>query len=126
MVRQKSSISERMVHLVLSISIMDWLFGILLMIMGGREINLFKRFKGKVSNNLEYLILKDNDIIDISSDLNDLANNIFMISEKYNINKIVYIQKIPKNMNSGYLYKLLSKGEIRELDKYIDKTKIFS
>ena len=96
------------------------------MIMGGGEINLFKRFSNKDCDNLEYLILKDNDIIDISSDLNDLANNIFMISEKYNINNIVYIQKIPKNMNSGYLYKLLSKGEIRELDKYIDKTKIFS
>jgi hypothetical protein len=105
---------------------MDWLSSVFLMIMSGGEINLFKRFSNKDCDNLEYLILKDNDIIDISSDLNDLANNIFMISEKYNINKIVYIQKIPKNMNSGYLYKPLSNGETRELDKYIDKTKIFS
>ena len=126
MVRQKSSISERMVHLVLSISIMDWLFGILLMIMGGREINLFKRFKGKVSNNLEYLILKDNDIIDISSDLNCLVKNIFNISKKYDINKIVYTQKIPEGMNGGYFYRCLSRDETREIDKYIDKTKIFS
>ena len=96
------------------------------MIMGEGEINLFKRLKNKESNNLEYLILKDNDVIDISSDLNDLVKNIYKISKKYKINKIVYIQKIPKNMNSGYLYKPLSKGETRELDKYIDKTKIFS
>ena len=126
MVRQKSSISERMVHLVLSISIMDWLFGILLMIMGGREINLFKRFKGKVSNNLEYLILKDNDIIDISSDLNCLVKNIFNISKKYDINKIVYTQKIPEEMNGGCSYGCLSRDETKEIDKYIDKTKIFS
>ena len=96
------------------------------MIMSDGEINLFKRFNRKDCDNLEYLILKDNDIIDISSDLYNLVKNISKISKKYKINKIVYIQKIPKNMNSGYLYKPLSKGETRELDKYIDKTKIFS
>ena len=105
---------------------MDWLSSVFLMIMSGGEINLFKRFKGKESNNLEYLILKDNDIIDISSDLNNLVRNIYNISKKYGINKIVYTQKIPEGMNSGYFYKPLSKDETKELDRYIDKIKIFS
>tara|TARA_B100001971_G_C17768473_1_gene323748 strand:+ start:200 stop:490 length:291 start_codon:yes stop_codon:yes gene_type:complete len=96
------------------------------MIMSGGEINLFKRFSNKDCDNLEYLILKDNDIIDISSDLNCLVKNIFNISKKYDINKIVYTQKIPEGMNGGYFYRCLSRDETREIDKYIDKTKIFS
>ena len=112
--------------MVSNLSFMDWLPCVLLMIMGVEEINLFKRFKGKDSDNLEYLILKDNDIIDISSDLNELVRNISEISKKYGINKIVYTQKIPEGMNSGYLYGRLSKEETREIDGYIDKTKIFS
>ena len=96
------------------------------MIMGKGEINLFKRFKGKESNNLEYLILKDNDIIDISSDLYNLVKNISKISKKYSVNKIIYNQNIPEKINGEYLYKPLGRDEIKELDKYIDKTKIFS
>tara|TARA_B100002003_G_scaffold160789_1_gene149303 strand:- start:110 stop:448 length:339 start_codon:yes stop_codon:yes gene_type:complete len=112
--------------MVFNISLMDWLSGIFLMIMGEGEINLFKRLKNKESNNLEYLILKDNDIINISSDLNDLVKNISNISKKYGINKIVYTQKIPEEINGGCSYGCLSRDETKEIDKYIDKTKIFS
>jgi len=105
---------------------MDWLSSIFLMIMGGGEINIFKRFKNKEFDNLEYLILKDNNISCISSDLNNLVKSISKISKEDSINKIVYNQKIPEGMNSGYFYGCLSIDETREIDKYIDKTKIFS
>ena len=96
------------------------------------SLNETKPYQHDINDALVKMILttiqfaKDNNIIDISSDLNGLVKNIFNISKKYGINKIVYTQKIPEGMNGGYFYRCLSRDETREIDKYIDKTKIFS
>ena len=91
-----------------------------------REISLFKRIKNKENENLEYLILKDDKIIGVYSDLNVLANNINKISKKYEINKIMYNQYIPNKTNSGDIYIRLSREETKKLDKYLDNIDIFS
>ena len=91
-----------------------------------REINLFKRFKNKNNIDLEYLILNGNEIVDVSSDLNALADNISKISKKYSINKIMYNQKVPEKCNGDYFYMTLSREETKELDKYLDNIDIFS
>ena len=91
-----------------------------------REINLFKRFKNKNNIDLEYLILNGNEIVDVSSDLNALADNISKISKKYGINKIMYNQKVPEKCNGDYSYMPLSRKETKELDKYLDNIDIFS
>ena len=57
--------------------------------MGVREINLFKRVKKEDNKTLEYLILNGNEIVDVSSDLNALADNISKISKKYGNQSII-------------------------------------
>ena len=91
-----------------------------------REINLFKRFKNENNRDLEYLILNGDEIVDVSSDLNVLANNIYKISKEYGVNKIMYKQNIPDKFNGGYIYMPLSRKETKKLDKYLDEIDIFS
>ena len=74
----------------------------ILEIMKVREISLFKRIKDEENKNLEYLIIKGEDIVDISSNLNNLllsVSNFCIIFQGFML--YLYLEISPNFVQNG-------------------------
>tara|TARA_Y100000310_G_C20650906_1_gene799368 strand:- start:821 stop:1102 length:282 start_codon:yes stop_codon:yes gene_type:complete len=90
-----------------------------------KNFNIFKVSKDeKFSNWIRYALTIEDNVDILSNNLENIAKHTSMISKEEKIKaRITY--SVPKEELLNYLCSNLDKDEIKTLDKYLDKLKVF-